>query len=185
MCERCGICCTVHTILITFRDLREIHIANPNVDLNSIFVICEASETHPLWNEVLTKFPIIHFEENGMEITGFLALRMIPVPNVPQSKVQCYFFNYDTKLCKIHSSKPLVCRGYPLNWNAEDGFFRVRGHCPHNWQLLPDEEELMKPFVLYAWDELLKFRKEVDIWNQIYRGKRLEDFISFILQEKK
>ena len=182
MCERCGICCTVHTILITFRDLREIHTANPSVDLKTIFVLCEASEAHPLWNDVLTKFPSIHFEENNSEIIGFLALRMIPVPTIP-SKVQCFFFNYETKLCTIHTSKPLVCRGYPLNWNPEDGFFRVRGHCPHNWQIPLDEKEQMKPFVLNAWEELLKFRKEVEEWNKIYQRKNLDDFIRFILHE--
>ncbi len=172
-CNQCGKCCFNHTILITFRDLREIHEFFPDFNLKEIITLFEPSEDYIDIEILKDNYPIINFEENNLIIRGYLGIKF---QKDDDNQNFCPFFNKEKFNCKIHFNKPYICRVYPhkinLIWD---------GRCSESWTYSPPDDETMKKFIEDVVNTYKHFSEEVKEWNSDYSNKKIDDFIKFIL----
>ena len=200
-CRACGRCCHDHTVLITFRDLREIHFYYPEIEIQDIIVLYDAAsryadkrlleEFHPgrLIFEDCAAPPLdghsMDQEKGDLRGTwqAYLGLRFLKSEN---GFTTCPFLDEARGKCKIHSHKPLICRTYPHVIDENNSLQRLeKVRCNPLWgdpqDLLPEKHERVYNVVARAYHAHDEFLSEVLEWNEIYRGKTVPDFIQFLL----
>jgi Fe-S-cluster containining protein len=191
-CQKCGACCHNHTVLITPRDLREIHQFYPSVDLMKIISILTPVDQFKDPDNLLSHYPLIEFKAANPEeplLRGYLALKFEEISAPPQRTTRCIFFSptdfvqSDNTGCAIHEHKPLICRSYPFQIQEDSSIVFHGTRCPHNWGFLSDKEsmELQKLLVIAsrAYEE---FFAEFELWDELKAPKKdIDFFLEFIL----
>jgi len=140
-CKACGICCYDHTVLVTFRDLREIHAHYPDQRLEDLLVLYDAATEYPD-RTILERFhpAVLVFELPGekrgeskeeksnetrcgcsrnssccQDTAGstWRAYLGLRFEKLPDGRTVCPQLDRTRGRCTIHAHKPLVCRTYP------------------------------------------------------------------------
>ncbi|OLS13712.1 MAG: hypothetical protein RBG13Loki_2676 [Promethearchaeota archaeon CR_4] len=166
-CKACGTCCYDHTVLITFRDLREIHASYPDRRLEDLVVLYDAA-TEYTDRTILERFhPAVlmfeipeessdGFKEGKGETTGCKCHRSsnccqdlpgstwrgylgLRYIKLPDGRTVCPQLDRTSGHCTIHAHKPLVCRTYPHVMDDAGQLARLeKVRCSEPWGNPPD-----------------------------------------------
>jgi Fe-S-cluster containining protein len=203
-CKACGTCCYDHTVLVSFRDLREIHKYYPDRPLENLVVLYDAA-TEYADRAILERFhPAVlafvlpgdkhagecgkscacHRSDAGSTWKAYLGLRFKKLPN---GKTVCPQLDRDAGRCTIHAHKPLVCRTYPHVLDDAGKLARLeKVRCAEPWgdpaNLTPEERERIQNTVVWAYRAHDHFIEEVKEWNVDPRDKTVGDFFTFVLR---
>ena len=191
-CYQCGVCCRNHTVLITFRDLREIHRYFPEINLLDIITIFTAPEDYIDKCELTEHYPKIKIKEESGVIEGYLGIKFknISDPENPSTMIRVCPLQDDThRVCTIHKHKPMVCRVYPhvirmkklSNGEEHEELLWENGRCPGSWIGSETSQMALRKRIKTAHYLHDKFHNEVEEWNRIYQSKTVQGFIEFIL----
>jgi len=203
-CEICGICCYDHTVLVTFRDLREIHKYYPEKKLEQIVVLYDASTEYAdrsileQYHPAILVFTLPQVQPGEVEHSlsshsqdtpasiwkAYLGLRFIKLPD---GRTVCPQLDRDSGRCTIHEHKPLVCRTYPHVLDDAGKLARLeKVRCRKPWgnpeDLTFEDYERIRNMVVWAYKAHDQFIQEVIEWNKNPRDKTLADFFRFALQ---
>lgn len=179
-CHNCGKCCKTRSVLITFRDLREIREFYPHISLLEKIVLFEP-HTIPLKLKYFTEdYPLIHLIENGSHIQGYLGLKSC---SINLDELLCPFYDSTQLKCSIHAHKPLICRIFPFLTDDNLNIILEPDRCPYKWVLSDQELVQMRDLIKKACHAHEEFIQEVKEWNESYQEKTLDDFVAFILRE--
>lgn len=180
-CRACGACCQDHSVLVTFRDLREIHAHYPSMDVADLIVLYAPRETYGDLPVVERFHPRVLTEEGGRTAASYLGLRF---EKLPGGTTRCPFLEGGSNKCTIHEHKPLVGRTYPY-FLDEAGEIRAlaRVRCGVPWHVPSDPNQRTRLHALLrtAYFHHARFVDEVTEWNAGYEGKALDDFLAFTL----
>lgn len=191
-CQKCGACCHNHTVLITPRDLREIHQHYPDIDLKKAICLLSLSEEFKVPEDLLSHYPIVEISPDSPEdppIRGYLALKFNEISRIPQRITQCIFYSpsplivSDHNGCVIHEHKPLICRSYPFQI-TDDSSIEFHGtRCPQDWNWGREQASWdLKELLLVASNSYDEFFAEINSWEQKYNGNRdIDAFLEIIL----
>ncbi len=203
-CKACGTCCYDHTVLVTFRDLREIHKYYPDKRLEDLVVLYDAA-TEYADRAILERFhpAVLAFILPGEKHEGkcgptckccgdvagstwkaYLGLRFVKLPD---GRTVCPQLDRAAGRCTIHAHKPLVCRTYPHVLDDAGKLARLeKVRCAEPWgdpsELLPEERERICNTVVWAYRAHDDFIREVEEWNVDPRDKTVGDFFAFALR---
>ncbi len=205
-CKACGTCCYNHTVLVTFRDLREIHKYYPDKRLEDLVVLYDAG-TEYADRTILERFhpAVLAFVLPGEKHEGdcgpscgccrnpagstwkaYLGLRF---EKLPDGRTVCPHLDRGAGSCTIHAHKPLVCRTYPHVLDDAGTLARLeKVRCAARWgdpaDLLPEEHDRIRNTVVRAYRAHDNFIREVEEWNVNPRGKTVGDFFAFALRPR-
>lgn len=178
-CSQCGKCCRNHSVLITFRDVREIVNYIPQINLINYITLYEASKEYKDYKCLSENYPLIMLKENEYIIHGYLGLRF---KKINSKTTVCPFLNDDLKSCSIHDFKPLICKIYPQKLDKNEKLIWIDGRCTQPW--LPEGNhalDLIK-LIKLTLKEFKLFRLEVEEWNRDFEKKSRQNFFDFILK---
>lgn len=96
-----------------------------------------------------------------------------------QNKWPCHFFNMKTGLCQVHNFKPMVCGTYPFSMDAEGNL----GHlekilCPSKWEA--QKKDSVRKIIRQSWQEIGVYKEKAKIWNEKYKDRGFDEFLSFM-----
>ncbi len=203
-CKACGTCCYNHTVLVTFRDLREIHNNYPDKHLEDLVVLYDAATEYED-RAILERFhpAVLAFILPGEKHEGkcspscgccgnpagstwkaYLGLRF---EKLPDGQTVCPQLDRAAGRCTIHAHKPLVCRTYPHVLDDAGKLARLeKVRCAEPWgdpaDLLPEEHERIHHTVAWAYRAHDQYIQEVNEWNLDPRDKTVGDFFAFALR---
>ncbi|HMF32728.1 MAG TPA: YkgJ family cysteine cluster protein [Candidatus Lokiarchaeia archaeon] len=139
-CRACGQCCHNHTVLITFRDLREIHQFYPDLRPEDLIVLYDVATEYPdrtileryhparlKFEDTIGAVPLkrgktLNQESQDAENDelnagdgectwqAYLGLRFTKNPD---GGTVCPLLDETQGRCTIHKHKPMICRTYP------------------------------------------------------------------------
>ena len=169
----------------------------PEIPIADYVMIIDLAKDDPLLDVLSEYSSAIKFSDVSGDIEGFLALRFHPInsndssdsdvpkdsANVQKPLFRCMFIDPDTKLCRIHNRKPMICRIYPL-WVGKDSKIWNNTRCLKPWKssdpvVIQQIESSYDTFI----KELEQHRVEVKRWNEQYQGKNIDDLKKFIVDQ--
>ncbi|MBD3353217.1 MAG: hypothetical protein GF364_17185 [Candidatus Lokiarchaeota archaeon] len=181
-CRRCGNCCKNQSVLITFRDIREIHEYYPDLNILNIITIFEVPRDHKYLTCINQNYPKIRIMEHNQMVQGFLGLKFVINK---EGNLICPFYNETTSLCNIHLHKPLICRVYPHRLDDSGDVVWNDAKCIEPWNFSNKLKTKEIRFELRcAKESYAIFSREVEKWNKIYEKKNHDEFLKFILEDK-
>jgi Fe-S-cluster containining protein len=171
-------------VLVTFRDLYEIHQNFPQIDLADKISFYFADDDYinfKLLHQFYHPVKILN-NENVIQVL-FVGLKFHPVP---QGKSTCAFYNVFKNECRIHSYKPMACRTYPFSLCKNDLSLYFDGRCLSVPELdfiqTKDRVTLLQNTALHRSD----YKDEILKWNDFVpdNQKTISNFLKFVFQKR-
>jgi Fe-S-cluster containining protein len=175
-CDCSGDCCFNHSILLTSFDVIRILDHVPNVNVRDLIVFY-VSQVGYVDIDILAGYPAIMLENEPC----YLGLRYITDEALGVQR--CPFLDTESRLCKIHEFKPMVCRGYPFLF--DEGKLtrheRLRCKAPYHPRD-PAEIDGLRATLRQAYAEFNAFKLEIEAWNESGQTDSPEAFFKLVFK---